>query len=42
VIVGGIAVVHAQIQVFDIYIDVRKDQFVFDKMPNDSGHFIAI
>ena len=33
---------HTQIKVLNIYIEVRVDKFVFDFFPDDSGHFIAI
>ncbi len=41
-VIGRIAVLHAQIIVFDVQIHIGKDQFVFDKGPNDPSHFIAV
>jgi hypothetical protein len=41
-VVGFVTVFDSQIVVFDIYIQVREDEFFFDEFPNDTGHFVAI
>jgi len=41
-IVGGIAVLHAQIVVFDINVQEREDKLFLDHFPDDSGLFVAI
>jgi hypothetical protein len=41
-IVGGIAVLHAQIVVFDINVQEREDKLFLDHFPDNSGLFVAI
>jgi hypothetical protein len=41
-IVGGIAVFHAEVIIFYVEVQVGKDEFVFDEFPDDAGHFVAI
>ena len=41
-IVGRIAMFHAQIVVLKIDIKIRKDKFLANHLPDDAGHFIAI
>ena len=41
-VVGRIAVFNAEIEIFNIYVQVGENQFVFNELPDDPGHFIAI
>ena len=41
-IVGGIAVFDAEIVIFEIHVEVWKDQAILDIFPDDAGHFVAI
>lgn len=41
-VVGLISVLHAQIKVLDVKIEEGMDEFVFDELPEDSGHFISV
>jgi hypothetical protein len=41
-IVGGISVFHTEIEVEDVEIQERSDEFILDELPDDSGHFITI
>ena len=37
-----IAVLHAEVVVLKIDVEVRKDQAVFNELPDDASHFIAV
>jgi hypothetical protein len=41
-IVGGISVFHAQVEVLDVEVQEVEDEFVLDGFPDDSGHLIAV
>ena len=41
-IVGSIAVFDAEIVIFEIHVEVRKDQAILDVFPDDAGHFVAV
>mgnify|MGYP000272852910 CR=1 FL=1 len=41
-IIGFIAVFHTKVIILDIYFEIWENQFVFDKLPDNPGHFIAI
>jgi len=41
-VIGGVAVLHAEIEVLDVEVEVGSDQLVLDGLPDDSGHFIAV
>jgi len=41
-IVGGVSVFHTEIEVEDVEIQERSDEFILDEFPDDSGHFITI
>ena len=41
-VIGGIAVFHAEIIIFQINIEIRQDQLFFDQIPDDARHLIAI
>ena len=41
-IVGGVAILDAQIIVVKVHVQIGEDQSVFDVLPNDTSHFIAI
>jgi hypothetical protein len=32
----------SQVEVLNIEIEVREDQFVFDKLPDDAGHLVPV
>ena len=37
-----VAVFYAEVIIFDVNIQVGKYQFIFYKLPDDAGHFIAV
>ena len=41
-VVGGVAVLDAQIVVFQIDVEIRQDQTVLDVLPDHAGHFVAV
>ena len=41
-IVGGIAVFDAEIVIFEIHVEVWKDQAILDVFPDDACHFVAV
>lgn len=41
-VIGGVSVLHTKIKIFDLEIEVRKDQLVLDHLPDHSGHFVSI
>ena len=41
-IIGLITVFDTQVIIFDIHLDIRQDQLVFNEFPDNPGHFIAI
>jgi hypothetical protein len=41
-VIGIVTMLDAKIEIFDVYIKVGENEFVFDKLPDYAGHFIAI
>src|SRR5207244_5511234 len=41
-VVGGVAVLHAEIVVFQIHVEVGVDQLVLDERPDDARHLITV
>ena len=41
-IVSGVTILHAEIEVLDVEIQVRMNQLLLDELPDDSGHLITI
>ena len=41
-VIGFITIFNTEIIIFNINIQIRKNQFVFNKFPDDACHFIAI
>ena len=41
-IVGGVAVLEAQVVVLGLQVDEGTDQLVFDHLPDDAGHLVAV
>ena len=41
-VVGGIAVLHAQIEIEDVEIEEGENEVVFDGLPDDAGHLVAV
>ena len=41
-VVGGVAVLDAQVVVVEIDVEVREDQHVLDELPDDASHLVAI
>ena len=41
-VVGGVAVLHAEVVVIDLDIEKRQDQLVLDHLPDDPGHLVAV
>ena len=41
-IIGFITVFYAQVIIFYVHIKVRKNEFIFNKFPDNTCHFIAI
>ena len=41
-VVGGVAVLHAEVVIVDLKIEERQDQLVLDHLPDDAGHLVAV
>ena len=41
-VVGGVAVLEAQVVVLGLEVDVRADQLVLDHLPDDARHLVAV
>lgn len=41
-VVGGISMFHAKVEVLNIEVKERVDELIFDGFPDDSGHLITI
>ena len=41
-VVGGVAVGHAEVVVLKLDIQVGQDELVFDHLPDDPGHLVAV
>jgi NADP-dependent isocitrate dehydrogenase protein len=41
-VVGGVAVLDAEVVVLQVQVEVRADQPVSDDLPDDSGHLVAV
>jgi hypothetical protein len=41
-VVGGVAVLDAEVEVVELQVQVREDQLILDELPDDPGHFIAV
>lgn len=41
-VIGGIAVLHAQVVVLKIDVEVREDETVLNELPDDAGHFVTV
>ena len=41
-IVSGITVLDAEIEVLDVQITMREDELILDELPDDSGHLISV
>ena len=38
----GVAVLHAQVVVVEVDVEVGEDQLVLDQLPDDAGHLVAV
>ena len=41
-VISLISVFHAQIEVLDVKIEEGVDEFILDKLPEDTGHFVTV
>jgi hypothetical protein len=41
-IVGGISVLHAEIEVLDVEVQMGVDELVLDHLPDNAGHLVAV
>ena len=41
-VVGGVAVLDAEVVVLQVDVEVRQDQLVLDELPDDPGHLVAV
>ena len=41
-VVGGVAVLDAEVVVVQVDVEVREDQLVLDELPDDPGHLVAV
>ena len=41
-VVGGVAVLDAEVVVVEVDVEVRQDQLVLDELPDDAGHLVAV
>ena len=41
-VVGGVAVLDAEVVVLEVHVEVRQDQLVLDELPDDARHLVAV
>src|ERR1700741_2456015 len=41
-IASGVAVLNAEVEIFKIDVEIGKNQLVFDELPDDASHLIAV
>ena len=41
-IVGGVAMLNAKVKIFEVDVEVGVDQLLFDVLPDDAGHLVAV
>ena len=41
-VIGGISVLDSKIKVFDVEVEEGEDKFIFDGLPDDSGHLVSV
>ncbi len=41
-VVGLVAVFHAEVEVLQVDVEVGQDQLVLDELPDDAGHLVAV
>ena len=41
-VISGVTVLHTQIEVVDVEVEMRVDELVLDKLPDDSGHLVTV
>ena len=41
-VVGGVAVLDAEVEVLEVDVEVRQDQLLADLLPDDAGHLVAV
>ena len=41
-VISFISVFHSEVEVKDLQVEEGKDEFVFDGLPDESGHFVSI
>src|SRR6185369_13019446 len=41
-VVGLVAILHAEVVVFEVHVEVGVDQLVLDELPDDARHLIAV
>jgi hypothetical protein len=41
-VVGGVAVLDAEVVVVELDVEVREDQLVLDELPDDARHLVAV
>ena len=41
-VVGRVAVLDREVIILNLEVEIRRDQEVFDHLPDDAGHFVAI
>jgi len=41
-VVRGVAAFHAEVEIFQIDVEIGVDQLVLDHLPDDPGHFVPV
>ncbi|MOA56571.1 hypothetical protein D3C78_1805740 [compost metagenome] len=41
-VVGGVAVFHAEVIILEVDVEVGMDQLVLDELPDDARHLVAV
>ena len=41
-VVGRVAVLDAEVEVFEVDVEIGMDQLVLDELPDDAGHLVAV
>jgi hypothetical protein len=41
-VVGGVAILHAEVEIEQLHIEIGKDQPFADPLPDDAGHLVAV
>src|SRR3954453_1906826 len=41
-VVGGVAILHAEVEIEEVDVEIGQDQPLADPLPDDAGHLVAV